>query len=206
MRRRAVYWLSSFLLLFFLGFNFKMGNAQSLFPADTSGKIVYWSTVKNEKHEKDIPWDQLMPVVEKHRVQTKQKQVLVIDSLHGTLNCLIGFYLYRESAFLKQVEGLVLADLKLKVGREAYISIISDIRLIDYTRDRYGKFSPGTSRKHPLEKLDLKRKSMKWKAYFITINEQILAIQDEIYLAFNTYVQGISDNESTSKSRMNDVY
>jgi G:T-mismatch repair DNA endonuclease (very short patch repair protein) len=76
-------------------------------------------------------------------------------------------------AFMKQVEGAVFADLDLMFQGDRVTATIHNIYYMEYARDRYGKFSPKTSKKYTLEELNKKKARDSRKKHLQTIDKNM---------------------------------
>lgn len=135
--------------------------------------IVYILKIDVENSGKKSAWDNTKEFVSQLKYPGKIENGAIIDETIGTIKTQFGFYLYQETAFLKNVDGAIFADLDVELQMSQVVTTIRNIYFIDYARDRYGKFSPKTTKKYSLEDLIEKRKSDTWKGHFITVDENI---------------------------------
>ncbi len=125
-------------------------------------------------------WEKVKEFSSQLKYPDKIDNTPVIDELSRTIKTQFGFYLYKKSAFLKQVDGAVFADLYIDFEENRLVSTIRTIYFIDYRRDRYGKFSPRSSKKYTLEYLRKTRNNPTWKNHFLTIDENMTLLLSKI--------------------------
>jgi len=118
-------------------------------------------------------WDTVKEFASLLKYPGKIENKALIDDFSGTIKVQFGFYLYQKLSIMKQVDGAVFADLDIILRNNQVISSIHTIYFIDYIRDRYGKFSPRSSKKYTLEYLRKKRKDDVWKEHFRSIEDNM---------------------------------
>ena len=171
-----------FLLLFIQAFVQADPNTDisylSMVRAD-SGK--YESVVLIIKSEQDKAWAKSVEFADKLKLPEKIENKAVVDEVNRKINTMFGFYLYKQSAFLKQVDGTITAELEITFEDERMFAIIHNIYFIRYARDRYGKFSPRSSKKYPYGDLLKKQKGETWQNHFRTIDENMNSLLFELH-------------------------
>jgi hypothetical protein len=128
-------------------------------------------------------WDTVCEFASQLKCPEKVENMTLIDKTTGKITTQFGFYLYHQMAFLKQVEGAVFADLVIEFKQGQVVAAIRNIYFMDYTRDRYGKFSPKSSKRYSLEELDKKRKNDSWREHSVTIDENMRMLLSNMYHA-----------------------
>ena len=139
-------------------------------PADSG---TYSRTIRFEDSEREIAWKKAVEYADALKLPEKVENKAVVDELNRKINTMFGFYLYKQAAFLKQVDGAVMAELDISFEADTMVAIIQNIYFIRYARDRYGKFSPRSSRKYPYGDLINKQKGESWLNHFKTIDEKM---------------------------------
>jgi hypothetical protein len=125
-------------------------------------------------------WGAVKQYVSNLKYPEKLNNKIIIDDQSGSIKANFGFYLYQKLSFMKQVDGAVFAELDILYMDGQIFSAIRNIYFIDYDRDRYGKFSPSTSKRYALEDLLKKRNNETWTNHFRTIDENMNSILSDL--------------------------
>lgn len=149
----------------------------TIVPAD-SGK--YRAVVQFMESEQDKAWTKAVEFAETLKLPEKIENKAVVDEVSRKIKTMFGFYLYKQTAFLKQVDGAITAELDIAFEDERMFVIIHNIYFIRYERDRYGKFSPRSSKKYPYGDLLKKQKGEIWQNHFRTIDEKMNSLLFEL--------------------------
>lgn len=131
--------------------------------------------------EKSRIWDTICEFATRLKYPGKVQNEPVIDTSSGIIQARFGFYLYHQMAFMKQVEGAVFADLDLVFQDNQVLATIRNIYFMDYARDRYGKFSPKSSKKYTLEDLNKKRMKDSRQKHLHTIDENMRMLLSNLH-------------------------
>lgn len=123
--------------------------------------------------DKSRVWDTACTFASGLKYPGKVQNEPSIDPSSGIIQARFGYYLYHQMAFMKQVEGAVFADLDLVFQGERVTATIHNIYYMEYARDRYGKFSPKSSKKYTLEELNKKKARDSRKKHLQTIDENM---------------------------------
>lgn len=142
----------------------------SVISAD-SGK--YQATIRLMDSEREIAWEKAVEFADALKLPEKIENKAVVDELNRKINTMFGFYLYKQTAFLKQVDGAITAELDISFETGRMIALIHNLYFIRYQRDRYGKFSPQSSRKYAYGDLLKKQKGEIWREHFKTVDEKM---------------------------------
>jgi hypothetical protein len=126
-----------------------------------------------ESAEKSRVWDTTCSFASGLKYPGKVQNEPSIDPTSGMIQARFGYYLYHPMAFMKQVEGAVFADLDLMFQGDRVTATIHNIYYMEYARDRYGKFSPKTSKKYTLEELNKKKARDSRKKHLQTIDKNM---------------------------------
>jgi len=171
-----------FLLFEFFVFQclfFVSTSAWGLSFASDSGR--YERRIRFDAADHSRVWDTALKFANDLKYPERMENQPESDKLNGQIHANFGFYLYQQTAFLKQVDGVITAEVDIQVKDDFILAAIHDIYFIDYARDRYGKFSPKTSRKFALPELKEKKKNNKiWQEHFITIDENLNQLLNEL--------------------------
>ena len=152
-------------------------STESMVPAD-SGK--YEKVIQVMKSQREKAWEKAVPFADDLKLPEKIENEAVVDELNRKINVMFGFYLYKQTAFLKQVDGAITAELDIAFEDDRMFLIIHNIYFIRYARDRYGKFSPRSSKKYPYGDLLKKQKGETWQNHFRTIDEKMNSLLFEL--------------------------
>jgi hypothetical protein len=146
---------------------------------------VYVSRIYFTEPERLKVWTKAGEFAAELKLPEKIENTPVIDELNKKINAMFGFYLYKQTAFLKQVDGVITAELKILIEEEKMVAIIDNIYFVDYARNRYGKFSPKSSRKYSYEEIMKKQKDMIWQDHLSTIDEKMNLLLIELQKSVN---------------------
>jgi hypothetical protein len=165
-------------ILFFLFFLGLVNRMQAQNPLENSDQdlIEYVRYIEIDATDSMRIWDSVVLFASDLKSPGKLSSNTIIDDYSGSIKAHFGFYLYQNLSFIKQVDGAVFAEMNLLYANNQISSIIRNIYFIDYARDRYGKFSPSSSKRYALEDLIKKRKNEIWKQHFRTIDENMNSI------------------------------
>lgn len=134
-----------------------------------------------ESADKSRVWDTACTFASGLKYPGKVQNDPLIDPATGIIQARFGFYLYHQMAFMKQVEGAVFADLDLVFKEDHVLATIHHIYFMDYDRDRYGKFSPKSSKKYTLEELNKKHARDSRKKHLQTIDENMRVLLSNLH-------------------------
>ena len=154
--------------------------AQEIIPEKVEDHIEYEHQIEFDPSQQSRVWESAKEFSSQLKYPDKIDNKPVIDELSRTIRAKFGFYLYNKSAFLKQVDGAVFANINIVIEGNRLVSTVRNVYFIDYRRDRYGKFSPGSSKKYTLEYLRKTRNNSTWKDHFISIDENMTLLQSNI--------------------------
>jgi hypothetical protein len=147
--------------------------AQEVHIIRNEDPIEYFQRTEIDNRDSSRIWDTVREFAAQLKSPGKVENDAVIEALSGNIKTQFGFYLYQKTAFLKQVEGAIFADLDIELQKDQVLTTIRNIYFIDYNRDRYGKFSPASSKKYALEDLIKTRKNDAWKQHFLTVDDNM---------------------------------
>ncbi|MBS0000513.1 MAG: hypothetical protein KFF73_16150 [Cyclobacteriaceae bacterium] len=140
----------------------------------------YISRIQFNAAELERVWETAEAFASRLKFPEKVDNRADIDDLKQTINARFGFYLYQQTAFLKQVDGVIQAELEIIFEGDRVTAAVRNVRFIDYARDRYGKFSPRSSKKYALEDLREKRNDEIWQGHFTTIDENMMMLLSDL--------------------------
>lgn len=162
-----------FLIFLIMSFS-HYGAGQSIaLPVSDEGMVEYTRSVDIDSRTSLTLWDNAMKYLNTLSVPDQlTKEVQVNESL-TTMSHQLGFYLIVKPALTKQVDGVMMADIKITVNDSKYEYTINNFKFIKYERNRFGLFVPKSSKKYPLEKYYPDNKKKTWITHYETINSKI---------------------------------
>lgn len=163
-----------FLLILFLNlFSFQVIAQSVILPVNEEGEVEYRNEVDTDSLTYLTLWDNALEYLNTLSVPDQLTKEVVASKDLTELSHQFGFYLIVKPALTKQVDGVMMADITIKVEGSKYEYVINNFRFIKYARDRYGKFVPKSSKKYPLEKYYPENDKKIWRTHFDTINSKI---------------------------------
>ena len=170
-----------FLLFLFLNiFSFQIIGQTISLPENNEGKVEYRNEVDTDSLTYLTLWDNALKYLNTLSVPDQlTKEVQASEDL-TELSHQFGFYLIVKPALTKQVDGVMMADISIKVEGSKYEYRINNFRFIKYARDRFGKFVPKSSKKYPLEKYYPDNDKKTWRAHFEALNSKIENISTDL--------------------------
>ena len=162
--------LLSVLFILILGNNL---SAQDLYIIRNENPTEYIQRIEIDPPDKARAWDSCRAFATQLKYPGKVENDAIMDESLEKIAGQFGFYLYRQMAFLKQVDAAVFADLEIDFQQNQVVAAIRNIYVMDYARDRYGKFSPISSKRFTLEDLPKKRNNDTWRKHLNTIDNNI---------------------------------
>jgi hypothetical protein len=137
------------------------------------GRVEYNKAVDTDSLTYLTLWDNAMKYLSTLTVPDQLTKDVKVNENLTEMNHQFGFYLIVKPALTKQVDGVMMADIKISVNDSKYEYTINNFRFIKYARDRYGVFVPKSSKKYPLEKYYPENKKKTWIAHFEAIDSKI---------------------------------
>lgn len=167
-----------FLVLILISFINYPGFGQTVaLPVNDEGKVEYTNTVDTDSIDYFTLWNNAGEFLSSLTVPDQLTKEVQTNEDLTELRHQFGFYLIVKPALTKQVDGVMMADIMVKIIDSKYTYTISNFRFIKYARDRFGQFVPKSSKKYPLEKYYPDSKKKTWKAHFVEINDKIAKLQ-----------------------------
>lgn len=172
-----------FLLILFLNlFSFQVIAQSVILPVNEEGEVEYRNEVDTDSLTYLTLWDNALEYLNTLSVPDQLTKEVVASKDLTELSHQFGFYLIVKPALTKQVDGVMMADITIKVEGSKYEYKINNFRFIKYARNRFGKFVPKSSKKYPLEKYYPGNDKKTWRAHFETINSKIENISTDLEL------------------------
>lgn len=143
------------------------------FPTNEEGMVEYTRFVDTDTLTYLTLWDNAMKYLSTLSVPDQLTKDVQVNENMTEMSHQFGYYLIIKPALTKQVDGVMMADIKINVKDSKYEYTINNFRFIKYARDRYGVFVPKSSKKYPLEKYYPDNKKKTWIAHFEAINSKM---------------------------------
>jgi hypothetical protein len=156
-------------------------NSQTIsLPVNDQGMVEYARSVDTDSLTYLTLWDNAIKYLNTLSVPDQLKKDVQVNENLTAMSHQFGFYLIIKPALTKQVDGVMLADIKISVSDSEYEYKINNFKFIKYERNRFGVFVPKSSKKYPLEKYYPDNKNKAWKTHFEAINGKIEKITTEL--------------------------
>jgi len=156
-----------------------IGQAVSL-PENSEGTVEYHNSVDTDSLTYITLWDNTMKYLNTLSVPDQLTKEVQTNNDLTELSHQFGFYLIVKPALTKQVDGVIMADITIRIEDSKYDCRINNFRFIKYARDRYGMFVPKSSKKYPLEKYYPENQKKAWRAHFEAINSKVENIATDL--------------------------
>lgn len=166
-------------LTFFLSLPPMRVSAQSEFPENTRGGIVY---------SRMVPFDSLL--LPERTVNARKLYDYIQDTgdpfngsdefntLSGEFVKAIGFTIYNKGLVTKNPAGYAVGKVILKISGDGYNLSISDIKYAGLKRNRYAQYRPGPAGYVALEKSVKQHSGKTWKSAFRRLDDRITMFLD----------------------------
>ena len=154
------------------------GEAQNTIFPEVDGSIVYNEKVLSDSTDQITLWENALDYLGSLKLidQVKDQEVYIShDNLIATARQ--EFYLFKKGIVTKQVEGVLESAVTIKIIPGGYKYRIDSILYQQYSRNRYGKYSPKSSKKYSLESIYAKKTSSDWQKHFVEINSKMEEMQ-----------------------------
>jgi len=158
-----------------------------ILPVDTEGKVEYHESVISDHSDYCTLWKNAIGFLSTLSVPDQLNREARINEEMSELNQQTGFYLFTKPGLTKQIDGVMVVDITLKIEEGKYNYRIHNFRFIKYARDRFGKFSPESSKKYALELYYPDSKKRSWKTHFEEINSKILELEQKMNAKLTSY-------------------
>ena len=165
--------IGSFLIFLILAFSHYAAGQTVILPVNEEGMVEYIGSVETDSLSYLMLWDNAMKFLSTQSVPDQLTKDIQINEGLTEMNHQFGFYLIVKPALTKQVDGVIMSDITIKIEGSKYEYKINNFRFIKYARDRFGKFVPKSSKKYPLEKYYPENDKKTWRAHFEAINSKI---------------------------------
>jgi hypothetical protein len=162
-----------FLIFLAMIFSHYVASQTVSLPLNNEGMVEYAKSVDSDSLTYLTLWDNAMNYLSALTVPDQLTKDIQVNQNLTEMSHQFGFYLIVKPALTKQVDGVMMADIKISVNDSKYEYTINNFRFIKYARDRYGVFVPKSSKKYPLEKYYPDNKKKTWQAHFEAIDSKI---------------------------------
>jgi len=170
-----------FLLFILLIFVYSPNIGQTaLLPVDDNGKVEYFNSVETDSIDYHTLWDNAGEFLSTLSVTGQLKKEVQANENLSELTHQFGFYLFVKPTLTKQIDGIMIADITIKINDSQYMYYINNFKFIKYARDRFGQFAPKSSKRYPLELYYPDNTKKTWKTHYAEINGKIIEIQQKI--------------------------
>jgi hypothetical protein len=142
-------------------------------PLNDQGKVAYFKSIKTDSLEYLTLWENATKYLNTLSVPDQLKKETQANEDLTELLHQFGFYLFVKPTLTKQIDGVLMADIKIKIINSEYAYTIDNFRFIKYARDRFGKFVPKSSKKYPLELYYPDNKKKAWNTHFEEISSKM---------------------------------
>ena len=149
-------------------------------PVNDQGMVEYTSSVDTDSITYLTLWDNAIKYLSTLSVPDQLTKDVQVNENLTAMSHQFGFYLIVKPALTKQVDGVVIADIKISVKDSKYEYTINNFKFIKYARNRFGVFVPKSSKKYPLEKYYPDNKKKTWIAHFEAINSKMEKLTTEL--------------------------
>lgn len=139
-------------------------------PVNESGKVSYQGSIPVDSATYLVLWDRATKFLNTLSVPDQIHKEAESNAALTELFRQFGFYLYVKPGLTRQIDGVVIADIHLGISEKGYAYRIDNYTFIKYARNRFGNFTPKTSRRYPLESYYPDSKKKSWETHFETIN------------------------------------
>ena len=172
-------WLSLF-PVFLILIHFSMAEQAATLPINQDGKVEYYDSIVSGIDDHHLLWNNAIVFLNRLGVPDQLTAEAEVNVDTNELKQQFGFYLYYKPALTQQVDGVILAEITLKIEKGKYTYRINNFRFIKYARDRYGRFTAESTKKYPLELYypDSKRKT--WQTHFAEIDSKITDLEQKM--------------------------
>jgi hypothetical protein len=171
----------SFLLYIFAHFIHLTVTGQAvMLPVDPEGKVEYHDSVLLVDGDYHNLWGNAIGFLNALSVPDQLAKEVKVSGDMRELSHQIGFYLYTKPGLTQQIDGVMMADITLTIEEGKYEYRIHNFRFIKYARDRFGKFSPESTKKYALELYYPDSKKRSWQAHFVEINSKMLELEQKM--------------------------
>ncbi len=166
--------LSRPFLIFLILINASMVAAQTVtLPTNVEGMVEYTKSVDTDSLTYLTLWDNAMKYLSTLSVPDQLTKDVQANETLTEMSHQFGFYLLVKPALTKQVDGVMMADIKISVNDSKYEYTINNFKFINYERNRFGVFVPKSSKTYPLEKYYPDNKKKPWITHYEAINSKI---------------------------------
>ena len=149
-------------------------------PENPEGKIEYCDEVALDSADYQRLWDNAMSFLNSLSVPDRlTKEVETSEDL-TVLSQQLGFYLFVKPALVRQVDGVILADISIQLMEDGYQYRIHNFRFIKYARNRFGEFVPASSKQYPLVLYYPDSKKKTWQAHCATIGLKMTDLKQNL--------------------------
>lgn len=148
-------------------------SAQDLYIIRNENPTEYRRRIEIDAPDRSRAWDSCRAFATQLKYPGKVENDALMDESLEKIEVQFGFYLYHQMAFLKQVDAAVFADLEIDFQQNQVVAAIRNIYVMDYARDRYGKFNPISSKRYTLDDLEKKRNNDTWRKHINTIDNNM---------------------------------
>jgi hypothetical protein len=149
-------------------------------PVNDQGLVEYTRSVDTDSLTYLTLWDNAIKYLSTLSVPDQLTKDVQVNENLTAMSHQFGFYLIVKPALTKQVDGVVIADIKISVKDSKYEYTINNFKFIKYARNRFGVFVPKSSKKYPLEKYYPDNKKKTWIAHFEAINSKMEKLTTEL--------------------------
>jgi hypothetical protein len=149
-------------------------------PVNDQGLVEYTRSVDTDSLTYLTLWDNAIKYLNTLSVPDQLTKDVQVNENLTAMSHQFGFYLIVKPALTKQVDGVVIADIKISVKDSKYEYTINNFKFIKYARNRFGVFVPKSSKKYPLEKYYPDNKKKTWIAHFEAINNKMEKLTTEL--------------------------
>jgi hypothetical protein len=150
-----------------------IGQTVSL-PENSDGKVEYCNSIETDSIGYFYLWNNAERFLSTLSIPGKLKKEARANENLTELSHQFGFYLFSKPALTRQIDGVIIADINIKVLDTKYEYRINNFKYIKYARDRFGRFVPKNSKRYPLERYYLDNKEKKWKTHISEIDSKMI--------------------------------
>ena len=169
-----------FLIFLIMSFSHYGAGQTVTLPVNDQGMVEYASSVDTDSLTYLTLWDNAMKYLNTLYVPDQLTKDVQVNENLTAMSHQFGFYLIVKPALTKQLDGVMMADIKISVKDSKYEYTINNFKFIKYARNRFGVFVPKSSKKYPLEKYYPDNAKKTWISHFEAINSKIENITAEL--------------------------
>lgn len=174
-------WIRPFLFLILVSLiHLSLDGATESLPVDLNGKVEYKGTIYSDFSPYPDLSNHIVTFLNTLSVPDQLSAEAETSADKQTFKHQVGFYLYQKPALTWQIDGVIIADITVKIVEGKLDYRIHNFRFIDYARNRLGKFTPKSTKKYPLELYYPDSKNKTWQIHFVEIDRIISELEQKM--------------------------